>query len=98
MDATRAGGCGSMAVLFTGSKISRLRPETQPICWLRTIQLPAGVGRALIGDVSETNQSEVAFGRKVKTKDSSAGGLLTLGIAGIVACLVAIAMVLMNMA
>jgi hypothetical protein len=101
MDATRAGGCGSMAVLravFTGPKLSRLRPETQPICWLRTIQLPAGVRRALIGDVSETNQSEVAFGRKAKTKDSSAGGLLTLGIAGIVACLAAIAMVLMNMA
>ena len=52
----------------------------------------------MIHDVSETNQYEVAFGKKVKTKDSSAGGLLTLGIVGIVACVAAIAMVLMNMA
>jgi len=48
--------------------------------------------------VSPTTQSVPAFGRKVKKKDSGAGGIMALGIAGIIACVLAAAMVLMNMA
>jgi len=59
--------------------------------------LPAGVVKALIDSVSESIQTLPAFGKK-KTEKQSGGGLLALGIVGIVACLLAVAMVMMNMA
>lgn len=60
--------------------------------------LPAGRETALIPHVSEeTIQSMPAFGKKKAVKQSG-GGLLMLGIGGIVACLLAAAMVMMNMA
>jgi len=59
--------------------------------------LPAGVEEALIRTVSESIQSMPTFGKK-KTVKQSGGGLIVLGIAGIIACLLAIAMVLTNMA
>jgi len=51
----------------------------------------------LISPVSETIQSVPAFGKKKAVKQTG-GGLIILGIAGIVACLLAVAMVMMNMA
>jgi hypothetical protein len=61
--------------------------------------LPAGGVGALMDDVSEeSNQSSMpAFGKKKAVKQSG-GGLLMLGLAGVAACLLAAAMVMMNMA
>jgi len=61
--------------------------------------LPVGGEGALVADVSEeTIQSSMpAFGKKKAVKQSG-GGLLMLGVAGIAACLLAAAMVMMNMA
>jgi hypothetical protein len=47
--------------------------------------------------VSETTQPVSAFGRKVKKKDPGANALMALGIAGIVACVIAIALVFTSM-
>jgi len=47
--------------------------------------------------VSETNQSMPVFGKKKPVKRSG-GGLLMLGIAGVLACILAVAMVMANMA
>jgi hypothetical protein len=47
--------------------------------------------------VSETTQPVSAFGRKVKKKDPGASALMALGIAGIVACVIAIALVFTSM-
>ena len=62
-------------------------------------RLARGGERALIGGVSEeTIQSSMpVFGKKKAVKQSG-GGLLMLGVAGIAACLLAAAMVMMNMA
>ncbi len=48
--------------------------------------------------VSENTQSVSAFGKKVKKKDSGAGGVMTLGIIGIVAVVGALLAVVANMA
>ncbi|MFN0126331.1 MAG: hypothetical protein ACKV19_06570 [Verrucomicrobiales bacterium] len=45
----------------------------------------------------EANPSMPAFGKKKAVKQSG-GGLLMLGIAGVLACVLAAAMVVMNMA
>jgi hypothetical protein len=47
--------------------------------------------------VSETTQPVSAFGRKVKKKDPGASALMALGIAGIIACVIAIALVFTSM-
>jgi hypothetical protein len=47
--------------------------------------------------VTETTQTVSAFGKKVKKKDTAASGMMALGIVGILACVGAIASVLMFM-
>ena len=60
--------------------------------------LPAGQVKALIHPVSDSIQSSMpAFGKKKAVKKTG-GGLIVLGVIGIAACLLAMAMVMMNMA
>jgi hypothetical protein len=54
--------------------------------------------KALIHPVSDSIQSSMpAFGKKKAVKQTG-GGLIVLGVIGIAACLLAMAMVMMNMA
>ena len=79
-----------------------------PALWFsaRAVPHPAVASYSFLRDVeatlhcipvSETTQPVSAFGRKVKKKDPGANALMTLGIVGIVACLIAIALVFTNM-